>query len=251
MISPRSASALARVADLVGERSRARILLALADGRALPASALAQRSGIAASTASSHLTKLVDGGLLRVEVYGRHRYYRLATVEIAAALEGLASLSAPGSSLSGRQRTLSWGRTCYDHLAGKLGCAVMCALLDSGVIVGGDGVFRPEEAVADRLSAPGRDIRYILSPDGRRLLVERLGIEIPRGGRRPLVRYCVDWSEQRHHLSGALGAALLNHCVEHQWLRRYPGHRGVSLTGQGERMLAERLGVCIPERDGY
>ncbi|WP_030264893.1 ArsR/SmtB family transcription factor [Streptomyces violens] len=236
---------LARLADLIGVPSRARILLALADGRALPASLLARSAKVAPSTVSEQLAKLVDGGLLRVEAHGRHRYYRLAGPEVAEALETLAALSGHRDDRPGQLRTLSWARTCYDHLAGKLGVALMRALLDLGCLAGGNGLFDSRTAVCDRLSAPGKDLTYELTATGRRLLVDELGVALPNG-RRPLVRYCVDWSEQAHHLSGALGAELLRRFVELGWVRRYAGRRTVSVTRLGEQQLPERLGMHLP-----
>ncbi|MFC7309212.1 ArsR/SmtB family transcription factor [Streptomyces monticola] len=246
-----SPAQLACVAELIGDRSRAKMLLTLADGRALPAGLLATASGISASTASAHLAKLVAGGLLRVESHGRHRYYRLASAETAQSLEVLAALSRrslPANRREQRMRNLAWARTCYDHLAGKLGVAVMRALLDQGALSGGDGRFRPEAALHDRLSAPGRDVTYALTADGARLLAERIGLE-PAPGRRPLIRYCVDWSEQEHHLAGALGAGLLDRFFALGWIRRPHGDRAVRLTRRGEHELPSALNVRLPRRD--
>ncbi|MFH8404410.1 ArsR/SmtB family transcription factor [Streptomyces sp. NPDC018019] len=242
---------LAGVAELIGDRSRARILLTLADGRALPAGLLACASGISASTASSHLAKLVAGNLLTVEVHGRHRYYRLASADTAQALEKLAGLARrplPANRREQRVRSLAWARTCYNHLAGKLGVAVMRALLDAEALTGGDGAFHPGKARHDRLSAPGRDVTYRLSAHGASLLAERLGVELP-AGRRSAVRYCVDWSEQAHHLAGALGSVLLDRFFELDWIRRPANDRVVRLTRRGERELPAVLGVRVPGHD--
>ena len=131
-------------------RGRARILLALGDGRALPASVLADEAGVAASTASAHLARLVKGGMLRVERHGRHRYFRLAGPEVGELIEALARISPPAPVRSLKQgskaHAVRFARTCYDHLAGMLGTKLMEALLEHDLLTGGDGVFDPESA---------------------------------------------------------------------------------------------------------
>jgi DNA-binding transcriptional ArsR family regulator len=238
----------APVAALIGDPGRARVLAALTDGRALPASVLASEAGVAASTASAHLAKLVDGGLLSVERHGRHRYYRLAGPHVATALEALATLApqAPVRSLrqGNRAAALRAARTCYDHLAGRLGVALMGALLERGVVAGADGAdgrFDVARPGRDRLSAPGREADYRLTEEGEAFLAD-LGVRVP-AGRRPLIRYCVDWSEQAHHLAGRLGAALLTHAVESAWLTPTPT-RAVRLTPAGRAALTD-LGVPL------
>src|SRR3954465_15706156 len=226
-------------AALLGERGRARIVTALADGRALPASVLASEAGIAASTASEHLGNLLAAGLLAVEQHGRHRYYRIADARVLQAVEALAQLAptAPVRSLKEgtRAEQLRSARLCYDHLAGRLGVAVMSSLLERGVLAGGDGRHHPETAEADRLSAPGHDVDYRVTPEGERFLAERLGIDVTElgRGRRPLVRYCLDWTEQRHHLAGALGAAIAGRLGALDWLRRGKVSRALAITPAG------------------
>ncbi|GAA1979824.1 ArsR/SmtB family transcription factor [Kitasatospora viridis] len=236
----------APVAALLGEPGRARVLAALADGRALPASVLAAEAGLAASTTSGHLSKLLDGGLLVVERHGRHRYYRLAGPEVAVALEALARLSPtrPVRSLrqGNRAHALRAARSCYDHLAGRLGVALMRALLERGALTGHDGSFDPTAAQADRLSAPGWDVEYRLTESGRQL-VDGLGLVVPVG-RRPLIRYCVDWSEQQHHLAGRLGAAFLDHALAEDWVSRTPT-RALRLTERGREAFEGRLGLAV------
>ncbi len=238
---------ISKVGALVADPARARILTALGDGRALPATVLAGEAGVAASTASAHLGKLLDGGLLEAERHGRHRYYRLAGPDVGELLEMLARLAPPAPVRSLRQGTsaqqIRFARTCYDHLAGMLGTELMASLLERGLLSGGDGLFHPEAARADRLSSPGFDLDYRLTERG----VEELrafGIEfeaLPR--RRPLVRYCVDWSEQRHHLAGALGAALVDRMFELRWLRRARRSRAVLVTEEGHDGLRTTFGV--------
>src|SRR5437764_3632906 len=144
------------------------MLLALGDGRALPASVLASEAGVAASTASGHLGKLVDAGLLDVDAQGRHRYYRLSGPQVGELLETLARIApaAPVRSLreGTRAHALREARTCYDHVAGRLGVAIFGALIGAGAITGGDGLHR--EGGEDRLSARGRDVDYRLTAAG-------------------------------------------------------------------------------------
>ncbi len=240
---------LAAVGSLLADRARCQILLALADGRALAASTLADEAGVGASTASAHLSKLAGARLLHVETHGRHRYYRLAGPHVSELLETVARIAPAAPVRSLRQGTRAAanraGRTCYDHLAGRLGVAVMAALLDNGVLDGGDGGFHRAAARDDRLSAPGRDVDYRLTDHGRARLAD-LGVDLPTGSRRPLVRYCVDWSEQRHHLGGALGAALLCRFLESGWVRRTHGSRAIRLTDVGRTEFARQLGVEAP-----
>ena len=233
-------------ADLIGHPARSAMLRALLDGRALPMTVLAGEAGVAASTASAHLARLVDGGLLTSRAQGRHRYYRLASPGVAQALEALAALAPPRPVRSLRAGTraqaLRRARTCYDHLAGHLGVAVMTALLDRGALTGGDGRHDPEHTDRDRLSAPGADRHYELTDDGRTLL-EELAVTIP-AGRRRTVAYCVDWTEQRHHLGGAIGAALLTRFDDLGWLRRADRQpRAVGITDAGRSGFAAVLGI--------
>lgn len=239
-------------AGLLGDPRRARVLMALSDGRALPASRLAAEAGVAASTASEHLGKLCEAGMLVVERHGRHRYYRIADARVVRAVEALSEIAprTPVRSLreGTRAHALRRSRLCYDHLAGHLGVALMRGLIDGGALSGGDGEHHPEDAGTDRLSAPGHDVDYRLTGRGAELLGE-FGIDLGRlyGGRRPLVRYCLDWTEQRHHLAGALGAAFPDRLFELGWLRRTSTHRAVRLTEPGRAGLAETLGVRVPE----
>ena len=243
---------IAAIGALVADRGRARILLALGDGRALPASVLADEAGVAASTASAHLSRLVKGGLLRVERHGRHRYFRLAGPEVGELIESLARISPPAPVRSLKQgskaHAVRFARTCYDHLAGMLGTKLMEALLERDVLTGGDGVFDPDSAGADRLAAPGYDMDYRLTPAGVRDL-KAFGIDFDAlPPRRPLVRYCVDWSEQRHHLAGSLGAALAERMIELGWVRRAQPSRALHVSDTGYAGLREQFGVELRPR---
>jgi DNA-binding transcriptional ArsR family regulator len=240
---------IAAVGALLAEPSRARILRALLDGRALPASMLAAEAGVATSTASEHLAKLLAGGLLSVERHGRHRYYRLTGPHVAHLLETLAQMAPAQPIRSLRQDTrahqLRAARTCYDHLAGRLGVAVMAGLLRAGHLTGGDGIFDPARATHDRLSAPGRgDVDYQLSDSGSSFLAELGVVVAPRRGS---IRYCVDWTEQRHHLAGAAGRGLFGRLVELGWIRRASTHRAVTVTQAGRAGFAEHFGFDWPQ----
>src|SRR5215472_12306109 len=173
-------SDIAAIGALVADPSRCRILLALNDGRALPATRLASEAGVSAATTSSHLRKLTNAGLLAVEAHGRNRYYRLAGPEVARMIEVLGQLAPAAPIRSLRQGTraqaLRAARTCYDHLAGRLGVDLMAALLEQEVLDGGDGLFHPGQARNDRLSAMGRgDIDYRLTEHGETALAD-LGV---------------------------------------------------------------------------
>ncbi len=171
---------IAAIGALIGDKARARILLALGDGRALPASMLSDEAGIAASTASSHLAKLVSGGLLTVERQGRHRYFRLAGSEVGELIEALARLSPRSPVRSLRPGTnaqaVRFARTCYDHLAGVLGAELMMSLIESGTLAGGDGGFHQRADGEDRLASPGFDVDYRLTDAGAARL-EEFGID--------------------------------------------------------------------------
>jgi DNA-binding transcriptional ArsR family regulator len=244
-------SDIAAVAALIGDPGRARVLTALGDGRELAASVLAEEAGVAPSTASAHLRKLSDAGLIVVERHGRHRYFRLAGPEVAHALEALARIAPPAPVRSLREGTrahaIRRARTCYDHLAGRLGVALMAGMLDDGVLAGGDGRHDRGRARGDRPSAAGRDLDYRLTDAGAERLRD-LGVDVggALAGPRAPIRYCVDWSEQDHHLGGALGAALAARLFELRWVVRMPRTRAVRLTDEGGAGLRERLGVVVP-----
>ncbi|MER7845232.1 winged helix-turn-helix domain-containing protein [Kitasatospora sp. NPDC096077] len=232
-------------AALIGDQTRARILLALLDNRALPMTMLATEAGVAPSTVSGHLGQLVDGGLLTVRRQGRHRYFSLASAEVAQALESLAKLAPPFTPRSLRSNTragaMRLARTCYDHLAGHLGVSVMGALIERKVLIGGDGVHDPAHSVRDRLSAPGWDLTYRVTDSGWEVLNE-VGVEPPLTTR-AIVRYCVDWTEQRHHLAGAVGAQLLERLLELGWVVKAPKSRAIRVPDEGVSGFRDWLGI--------
>ena len=234
---------------------RARILLALGDGRALPASVLADEAGVAASTASAHLSRLVKGGMLRVERHGRHRYFRLAGPEVGELIEALARISPPAPVRSLKQgskaHAVRFARTCYDHLAGMLGTELMESLLERDLLTGGDGVFDLDAAREDRLAAPGFDLDYRLTSAGVREL-KAFGIDFDSlPPRRPLIRYCVDWSEQRHHLAGSLGAAIATRMLELGWVRKAAAQSRAARERRRIHGLREQFGVELSPTAGH
>jgi DNA-binding transcriptional ArsR family regulator len=240
---------IAAVGALLGDPSRCRVLLALGDGRALPAGRLAAEAGVSPATVSSHLRKLLEAGLLTVEVYGRCRYYRLAGPDVGRLIEALQQLAPPRPVTSlradTRARALRSARTCYDHLAGRLGVQLMAALLADGRLNGGDGTFNPAAARRDSRVGYGHDVDYALTNAGRAFLDE-FGVILP--ARRLLVRYCVDWSEQRHHLAGALGRGLLDRLTDLDWVRPSPHSRALAVTEKGRDGFAQYFGVAEPSR---
>ena len=221
---------IAHVAALIGDPARANMLSALIDGRALTASELAQAAGVALPTASGHLARLVDGGLVSVERQGRHRYHRLADADVAQAIEGLMGLAqrtgGTRARTGPREPALRSARICYDHLAGERGVALLAAAQAAGYLADG-----PDLAV----TAAGREAFAAFG-------VDFAAIE---HGRRPLCRRCLDWSERRSHLAGALGAAVLARLLDRGWARREAG-RALTITRDGERALA-MLGAQSPD----
>ena len=223
-------SSLWSTAFLIADATRAAMLAALMDGRALPAGELARAAGITAQTASSHLAKLLEGGLVSVETQGRHRYYRLAGGHVAQAIESLAAIRprppAQPRALGPEQRRLCWCRSCYDHLAGRVGVAITRALLEQGCI---------EEAP---------DKRYVVMPAGASWF-ERIGLDTAAIAptRRGLARQCLDWTERAHHLAGPLGTRLMAALCERDWLRRSPASRVVTVTPKGWIELERSLGL--------
>jgi DNA-binding transcriptional ArsR family regulator len=215
---------IARVAAVIGERGRAQVLGALMDGRALTATELADAVGVTRSTMSSHLSRLQHARLIAAESQGRHRYFRIANAAVAELLEGmmgLAQLTTPAQVFGPRDPELRKARLCYDHLAGELGVLIYDGLEHRGAFVHASDGLSMNDAGWSILSRLG------LSAD-----------RIPRT-RRPLCRACVDWSERRHHLAGALGAALADRLMELRWARRLPHSRALHVTPRGENTIRE------------
>lgn len=215
---------VAQVGALIGDPVRASMLSALMDGSERPAGELAARSGISPQTASAHLTRLLDGGLVAVSRRGRHRYYRLRDGEVAYAIE---TLCVAADLSRARERridpSLRRARRCYDHVAGELGVAICDALIADGrVLAGGDG--------------------YVLSEAGFAWLAG-FGASPPEGNRRPLVRPCLDWTERRPHLSGWLGAALCRGLEAEGVIRRQSATRALIVTPKARAALRKMVGL--------
>ncbi|MFJ9041315.1 ArsR/SmtB family transcription factor [Streptomyces sp. NPDC102406] len=222
---------LAALASLFADETRAACLLALLDGRAWTAGELARHAGVAASTASEHLGKLVAGGLLAEERQGRHRYLRLADARVAQLVEGLAAYAVPGGGerprtlrASSAREAMARGRTCYDHLAGRLGIAVTDGMVERGLLRV-DAGFSLTDAGLGWFRGLG------------------LGAALGPGGRRPLARGCLDWTERRLHLAGVAGAALCRHAFDSGWVERVGSERAVRVTAAGAAVLSAELGV--------
>lgn len=219
---------LAGLSALIGDPSRALILSALFGGEALPAGELAWRARVTPQTASSHLAKLEQAGLVSVRRLGRHRYYALAGPQVGAMLETMLAIASPPPAARSRvPEGLRQGRMCYDHLAGRLGVAVTQALVARGVLTELDDGFGLDEEAAARLTPLGIDIAAL------------------RSGRRAVTRQCQDWSERRPHLAGALGAAIADRFLALGWIRRDPDSRGVILTEPGRVGLERLLGADV------
>ncbi|MFC8715462.1 ArsR/SmtB family transcription factor [Streptomyces sp. NPDC057197] len=251
------APALAALAGLIADESRAACLLALLDGRAWTAGELARRAGVAASTLSAHLDRLVAGGLLAQERQGRHRYVRLADARAAQLVEDLAARAAPAARRprtlreAGAGSAMARGRTCYDHLAGRLGIAVTDALTARGLLRADAGAGTGGTAPGSTGSggtgsggtgSGGTGTGFALTDAGLGWFASA-GIALDRRGRRPLARACLDWTERRPHLAGAAGAALCRHALDTGWCERIGSERAVRVTPAGAAALSGLLGI--------
>jgi DNA-binding transcriptional ArsR family regulator len=212
---------LARIAALVGDPARANMLTALMGGTALTASELAMEAGVSLPTASSHLAKLGDGGLVTVASQGRHRYYGLAGPQVAAMLEaimGVADAVGPKRARPGpKDGAMRQARICYDHLAGEMGVALYDRLSAAGLVCDG----------GQRVSEQGRQ------------WFEAFGIDVGAlaRSRRPLCKACLDWSVRRSHLAGSLGAAMLEQFIQRRWARREKDSRVIAFSPQGRQQF--------------
>lgn len=225
MASYDGATEIARLAGALADRTRASFCLALLDGTAWTAGELAQRAGVARSTASEHLDRLVADGLIVEERQGRHRYLRLAGADAAELIESLSARApvprgTPTSLRTATARTaLQRGRTCYDHLAGWLGVTITDTMIGRGLLDG-----------------------WAVTPSGMAWLAD-LGVDVDaaRGSRRAFVRHCLDWTERRPHLAGSSGAALCHRLFELRWVQRIGTDRAVRLTPAGRHGLRAAL----------
>ncbi|WP_330176571.1 winged helix-turn-helix domain-containing protein [Streptomyces sp. NBC_01498] len=221
-------SLLANFAALLADETRAVFCLSLLDGRAWTAGELAREAGVAASTASEHIGKLITAGLATEERQGRHRYVRLADASTAELVESLAAHVMPGRDsphivrASRATAAMARGRTCYDHLAGRLGVTLTEAMARRGLLL--------------------FDAGFALTEEGTEWFGE-LGIALENAGRRPVVSSCLDWTERRRHLAGVAGAGLCRLALESTWCARIGTERAVRVTPAGEHAFAELLGV--------
>lgn len=230
-----SNSMFAEIAALAGDPARWSMLTALIDGRALTATELAQVSGISPQTASGHLNRLSQAELIVVEKQGRHRYHRLASPAVAQMLEGIMQVAAGRRETTTRRvvtgprdAALRHARTCYDHLAGRLGVALADALIEAGHV---------------ELASDGGAVT-----DSGMAFFAGLGASLEKSAattKRILCRPCLDWSERRPHLAGVIGTVLRAHCLGSGWIRRIEGTRAVTITPKGQRVFAEKFGFSL------
>lgn len=225
---------VAQVAALIGEPGRSTMLLSVLDGRALSASELARRATISPTAASAHLSKLVAGGLMLVERSGRQRLYRLATADVARALEALAAIAKPAKIVALTQSTIAnelrIARSCYDHLAGRLGVGITDSLLARQILV------------------PSGSHEFSVTTKGHRFL-SALGLDVvqAQSKRRRFARQCIDWTEHRPHLAGSLGAALRDRLLENGWVTHTQASRALRITPLGHAALDEHFSLCLTD----
>jgi DNA-binding transcriptional ArsR family regulator len=222
-----------RIAGLLADAARARILWTLIDGTTRPAGELAYAANISAQSASAHLAKLVEGGLLESEAQGRHRYFRIASAEVAGVIEGIASLGAatrprvPRAPLPSRSVPVQFlhARTCYGHLAGEMAVRILEAMLKSRWLTADEHDFTVTRLGAEKLALLGIDLAEA------------------RASRRVFARACVDLTQRRPHLGGALGDMLLQVYVTRGWIQRQRRSRVVSITPAGEENFRRVFGT--------
>jgi DNA-binding transcriptional ArsR family regulator len=228
--------ALSAVAAAIGEPARARMLLCLMDGHSRTSTELAIVAGVTPSTASAHLKRLTAAHLVTVFVQGKHRYYSVEGPEVASALEGLSAVATDDREafVPSAPHRLRAARTCYDHIAGALGVA----LHDRMKALGWLSVLRTPDGIQCDVTKAG----------AKALETIGLDVEGARARRRRFACACLDWSERRPHLGGALGAALLTLALERKWVVENPHDRALTVTPHGRRELAARFGVRSQER---
>ncbi len=232
-----SINAVARIASLIGEPARTAMLLQLMDGRAMTANELARAAGISPATGSRHLAMMVEAELLQVNAMGRHRYHRIGSQQVARLLESIMQVAGADTQIGKRGRagpkdaSLRQARTCYDHLAGRLGVAIANKLADDRAIVMEAESGWVTQHAGDSLGRLGLAVPELLGPSGN--------------ARRVLCRPCMDWSERRVHLAGRLGAAICDQCMDHGWLLRKPNSRALDITPRGQAALRNWMGLAL------
>ncbi len=219
-----------KVATLIGEKSRAIMLWNLLDGRAYTATELAICADISKQSCSNHLAKLVEGNLLSIENQGRHKYYRFANDRVAQAVENIAYLlPAPHDFEKSKEKPegIKLARTCYDHIAGSLGVKIATGMLEKGIIRENVGQYEITTEGASWFQFYGINL-HTLQQMKRRLAYP-----------------CLDWSERKHHIAGALGAAILDAFLHRDWVRKKPNTRELLITPLGKMQLSERLKIDV------
>ena len=223
-------SNVTHVASLIGDQTRTAILMALFNGKSLPAGELARLAKVAPQTASNHLSKLVDGGLIKVESWSRHRYYRLASADIANAIESLAVIAPPAPVRSLRQsnqaKALQFARTCYDHIAGELGVKFSHALVHKGYL---------EEA----------DDGYVLTTKGESWLKDFGVDEVKIRKASSFIPWHVDWTERVHHIAGPIALAITKRLFELDWITQGQIRRSIIVTEQGKREFQNQFDIVF------
>ncbi|WAT30757.1 ArsR/SmtB family transcription factor [Pseudomonas sp. GXZC] len=224
-------AALSRIAGAIAEPARTKMLCALMDGHARTSTEMAVIAEVSASTASAHLARLKEDGLIKLHTQGRHRYYSLAGPHIAQAIEGLMVISRDSAKafVSNTPSRLQFARTCYDHMAGTLAVQLHDHFIAAGWLVG-EGTYQ--------LTPPGDDV------------MTELGIDVVtlRAQRRRIACSCLDWSMRRPHLAGALGAALLQNAIGRGWVTQDLDSRALGLTSKGRKELAVKFGIHLAEQ---
>jgi DNA-binding transcriptional ArsR family regulator len=228
-----SGAMIAEIAALAGDPARANILTALLDGRAMTATELAYAARVTPQTTSAHLAKLTDAGLITATPSGRHRYFRLASPKVAQMLESIVAVAGDNRPrfrpLSRQAAALQAARMCYDHIAGQLGVRIAEAMTARGYLVLEDDGWQITET----------GLRYLWE----------LGIDtrVAGKGRRHLCRACLDWTERRPHVGGAIGAALAERWLALGWVARTKDSRAVTVTPEGERGFRDTLGLVLAD----
>ena len=233
------AEKLANLSGQLADPARAAIVLSLMDGSSQPTGKLQEAASISPSSASLHLSKLVNARVLSVAKQGRLKYYRIANAAVAHAVEALTIIASPGAAMGQVARSslnpFSFARTCYDHLAGRLGVDIVVALQKKEILRSSGNLFRVTESGRDWLQEVGIDCSILMTE------------------RRLFATQCLDFTERRYHLGGALGAALLARMMQLQWLAGSRVPRSVRLTAEGREKLAEMLDLDfsrMPDRQG-
>ncbi|MCM0668561.1 ArsR/SmtB family transcription factor [Flavobacterium tyrosinilyticum] len=218
-----------KTASLIGDPTRASILWTLMDGRAFTATELAVSVNTSPQNISMHLGKLLDADLLCVEKQGRHKYYRFSNKEVAYALEAMASL-VPKPVVASKNKTyppIKFCRTCYDHLAGKIGVALTDSLLEQKIIVNQNNTFE-------------------ISSDGEKWFSDfGINLEEAQKQKRIFLKPCLDWSERRNHIAGSIGTLLFNKMLKEDWLRKTENSRAITVTGKGEKELLKYFKIVV------